>query len=215
MNLIKSLLAIPFLFLILLALGGGLAYRDYTTWVEEVRQPMVDSIAAKGNEVKSLRAEVVRAQEFDKRRQEKLIQLQELARKLESTANAMPRSANVPDLLKSLADVADKAGIEFSSFRPQIERRMEFLVITPIDVQLKGNYVQIMSFLDASANLTRVVACEKLSLDGSTAPRGGVNILTAQMTLVTYHLEEELKTGIDTSRVPPASNGVPPPKKGG
>jgi Tfp pilus assembly protein PilO len=202
MSLLKAILNIPFLPLLIVVISGALGYRDYTEWNEVTYQPLLATLETKKGEIERVRADVARAQDFDRTRKEKLMQLQELARKLELTANAMPRSANIPDLLKSLADLADKAGIEFSSFRPQAERRREFLVLSPIEVQLKGNYVQIMSFLDSAANLTRVVSCEKLSLEG-TSPRGGVNILSAGITLVTYHLEEELRSGVDTSTPPP------------
>lgn len=216
MSLLKALLRIPF-FLYLL-IGAGLAYRDYTTWRDEVRQPLLDSIESKKGEVTRLRNEVKRAEEFDQRRKEKLSQLQDLARNLESTANAMPRSANVPDLLRSLADIADKAGIDFTSFRPGAERRKEFLVITPIEVALKGSYVQVMTFLDATAHLTRVVASEKLSLDATNPGSGGVSALAAQLTLVTYHLEEDLKTNVDTSSAPtpaaPPATPAPPQGSG-
>jgi len=165
------------------------AWSEYEDWKTNVYQPRVDGLAEKRSQIAAKQAEVDRAEDFEKRREEKLAELQRLGEVLDSTKGQLPRDSSVPSLLKAMADIADATGIVFSNFRPGSERRQQFLVETPVEVRLSGNYVQIMSFLDSVANLARVVNAQRLSFD-SPQVRGDVSILTASVTLVTYHLDE-------------------------
>ncbi len=190
---IRSILRIPFVLFVLVA--GALAYRDYQTWQTEIEEPLKVEIQAREQESIAKRAEVQRAQNFEQEKAAKLQELEKLAAQLEATRTEMPRNSSVPDLLKLLADMSDRTGLEFSSFKPGTPEQKEFLVMTPIDVVLKGTYVQIMTFLDASANLTRVVAAQRLKIDLPGPLRTTANVLTATAKLVTYHLDQGFTGG--------------------
>jgi len=185
--LIHRLLEIPFILWVLIA--GGVGYYDYYELKNGPLAQIARDKEMKTTELRSLTERAEKIDEFKKSRAAKLKQLQDLGERFKATSDRLPRAASIPDLLKSLADISDKSGLEFSKFRPSATRKEQFLVITPLEVNLKGTYVQIMTFLDAAANLTRVVASEKLSIEG-VQNRSPVNIVTATASLVTYHIDD-------------------------
>lgn len=179
------------------------AYLGFNEWKTSVMEPLENELQAKNAQLATVKRESARAEDFKRRKEEKLRELQTVSQQIEATRTRYPTTPNIPQLLKDLADVADRTGIEFHSFKPQPERRQEFVVLTPIDVRLKGTYVQVMSFLDNSANLKRAVVAEKLAIDSPQVRDGSVSLVTATANLVTYSVE-------DVTTAP----GMPPPPGG-
>ncbi len=200
MRLVGLFLKIPFYLWFVLA--GFMSWMNYDEWEKTVYQGLESQLSAKKSELIEKQNEVKKIKDFERTREEKLLELQALGAKFESTQEFLPRSADIPTLLKALADVSDKAGIEFSRFAPKPSKKTNILVETPIEVVLKGTYLQIMAFLDASSNLARVVAASTLSI-GNPQPRGAVRVVEARASLVTYHI------GPDTVQAEGAVGGTP------
>lgn len=193
---IRRFLEIPLIFW--LAVAAGMGYWDYYQWQSTELVALDGRLAEKKNEAQAVKGQTTRAEDFKRQRTEKLSQIRELGEKFRSSADRLPRSARVPDLLKALADLSDKTGLEFSRFRPQPERKDVFLVVTPLEVSLRGTYLQIMSFLDATSHITRVVTAERLSLDNPIA-RGNVSVLSATATLLAYYIDDSTIEGVVSS----------------
>ena len=79
MTIIRVLIKIPFVLWFLIA--GGLGYMDHQSWETDTYQPLVAARDAKKNEVSAKQAELSRAEEFTRRREEKLKELQNRAQK--------------------------------------------------------------------------------------------------------------------------------------
>jgi type IV pilus assembly protein PilO len=203
-SIIRIFIRLPFILWFLVA--GGMGYMDYTSWETETFTPLLGQLEAKKGEVLAKQKELTRAQEFTTKREEKLKELQDLTLRLEATKSALPRTSSIPNLLKDLADVSDKVGLQFSRFRPEKERAKKFLLETPIAVDLKGTYVQVMSFLDGAANIERIIATEKLDLTNPQI-RGPAAVVTATATLITYHLDE---AAVAASVANPPAGGTQP-----
>lgn len=222
MSLIWKIIRLPFL--IWIAIGVGMAYRDYSEWESTTLTSLNGQLQGKSAEYNNVKRETSKAEEFRRRKEEKLRELQELSAKLEATRSQYPTSPNVSQLLKDLADVADRTGLEFHSFKPMAEKRQEFIVTTPIEVKLRGTYIQIMSFLDTAANLKRAVVAEKLALDNPTTRDGSVSLVNVSANLVTYSVDETadlsapVKGGAAASSGPGVNKVAPrpvtPPRKG-
>lgn len=207
MSILRVLIRLPFILWFLIA--GGLGYMDYTTWETDVYQPLLAQLDTQKAQVVAKQGELKRAEEFTTRREEKLKELQDLTLRLEATKSALPRTASIPNLLKDLADVSDKVGLQFSRFRPEKERQKKFLWETPIAVDLRGTYVQIMSFLDGAANIERIVATEKLDL-ANPQFRGPAAVISAQATMITYHIDEAAVAASVSAPQNPAGTPAPP-----
>jgi type IV pilus assembly protein PilO len=199
---IRLFLRIPFV--VWFALAGYMNWTKYQEWTEGTLVGLDAQIQQKNAELQAETAKLTQIQEFERQRETKLRELEALGQKFESSRKELPRSAAIPELLKVLADVADTSGLEFSKFTPQAARRTAILTEAPIEVELKGTYLQIMGFLDAAANLTRVVQAQKLVLD-SPETRGQVRVIKADASLVTFFLEDA---------APPAATPQNPPQPG-
>jgi type IV pilus assembly protein PilO len=176
---------IPFFLWPLIAFAW--CYTIYNNWQDTVYKPLLAEESGLRQQVDALKRQNSEAEKFDKERDEKLRLIAELGEKFNQTAGRIPRSPNVPVLLKSLADISDRTGLIFSSFRPQPLIQDEFLSITPLDMTLRGTYVQIMSFLDATARLERILTLRSLDFD-TPKRRGQGTILEAKARIYTYYV---------------------------
>lgn len=209
MSLLAKLARIPFI--LWFAVAGGLAYMDYTEWESNTLAMLDSEKSQKESRLAQVKRDTGRAEDFRRRKEQKLRELQELSRKIEATRQQYPTSPNIAQLLKDLADVADRTGLEFHSFKPGAERRQEFIVTTTIDVRLRGTYIQVMSFLDTASNLKRTVTAEKLSLENPSVRDGSVSLVNATATLATYSVDESVTSITE----PPPSTPPPPKGRGG
>ena len=64
--------------------------------------------------------------------------------------------------------------------------------ITPVEVELKGSYPQVMSFLDETAHVKRIIAAKSLELDRPEA-RAGISVVSAKATIYAYRIESEIE----------------------
>jgi len=177
-----------------LGLIGGLvlgffAWQEQKEWEESVLQAEINKVPQKESELSRKVQEVKDAQAFLTSRDQKQKELIALKEEVDKQAKSVPQKASLPALLSALADRSDITGLEFSRFNPQAEVKFRFLVLTPFTVSLRGTYTQIMSFLDAAANMERAVTTESLILDSPSSPKGGASILNATAVMVAYHID--------------------------
>ncbi len=214
MRILVSVAQIPFVIWLLIA--GALAYMDYSDWETTILQPLISESEQKSSELEQLVSLNTRAQEFDTQRVAKLKELQDLGDQFRETAGKIPRNASVSALLKSFADVADSIGIDFNSYRPQAETEDSFVRISPIDVSITGTYPQVMSFLDAVANMERIVHSKQIVL-ATSQKRGGWSRLSSKIVFETYSISQESidQESKGTVAIPPVSEDVEPPVEEG
>jgi type IV pilus assembly protein PilO len=186
MGLIKLISKVGFVLGIILAL---LTYKEQRTWEETVLVEKQNQVSSKEAELKIKVAEVNKAEQFVADREQKKKQLFELREEVDRQAKSVPQKASLPEVLAELDTRADKTGLVFSRFAPQAEVRQRFLVLSPFSVKLRGTYTQIMSFVDAAANMERAVSTQNLVIDSPSAPKAGASILNAEATMVTYHID--------------------------
>lgn len=192
MSIVRNILRFPFVLWLLIA--GGWGYMSHSQWKQDVLEPLQGELTAKQTELEKKKKEVAKGETFKAQRDAKLREIEELGEKSQATAKQLPHSPNIPEVLKALADNADRAGLDFISIKPHEAKAREFIYETPLEVQLKGSYVQIMSFLDATVNLTRVIRIDKMNLSSPTT-RGLIASLTTNVTLLSYHVDENLLRG--------------------
>jgi type IV pilus assembly protein PilO len=117
---------------------------------------------------------------------------------LKEVAAVLPKSQEIPELLKSVSSIGQQNALEFLLFKPEPEIPRDFVTEVPVGVQLKGNYHQMGIFFDQVRRLPRLINVHNLEM-GTYDEKSGK--LTARCQLVTYKL---LST-------PAATPGQPPP----
>lgn len=210
MGLIRALIRLPLLLWMLLI--GGYFYFNYTTWKTEIFQPLSIQLDTTKDQLANVQKQNREAETFEKERDSRFQELQSLAENFNQALEKLPKSSDTPGLLSNLAEISDRVGVEFTRFEPGTAALNGVLMETPFKVELKGTFVQIMSFLDEVAHLKRIVSGRSVTfkdpvLKGSTA---NVN---AEAVLVTYYFDENARpapvtapssSGTATSAAPPS-----------
>ncbi len=198
MGLIRAIIRIPFG--IWLIAFGAYMYLQYNNWQTKSYKPIVRQLAATKTELEEITEKNKRSEVFEKQKQEKLKEIQKLAEELNRALDKLPKASDIPIILSSFADISDRVGLEFSRFQPgqQSKSANPYFMETPISVQLKGSFVQIMSFLDEVSHLKRIIVGKGLTLrqdqrNSTKKTNNSTSLLNAEASFTTYHFDESAR----------------------
>lgn len=192
MGLLRALIKLPII-LWLTAIGGYLYY-SYVSWQSEQFEPLKSQIESTKSQLETLQKQNREAEAFEKERDSRFQELQSLAEEFNRALEKLPKSSDTPGLLSNLAEISDRVGVEFTRFEPGTSALNGFLMETPFKVELKGTFVQIMSFMDEVAHLKRIVAGKSINFKDPIL-RGSNAQLTAEAVLITYYFDENARPG--------------------
>ena len=148
-------------------------------------QPAQDKIAALQKQVQTSSEELNKvrkaARELPKHEQD-FLKAKEI---FELTSVLLPKSQEIPDLLRNISDLGRQSGLDFLSFIPGIETPKDFYAEIPLDIKIRGPYHNLGLFLDKISKLERIVTVnnvktEKVDLEGNEI------LLTSSCKLLTY-----------------------------
>lgn len=112
-------------------------------------------------------------------------QLEETQKEFEETAVILPKTQEIPELLRAISDRGKNAGLDFLSFKPGGETPKDFYAEIPIDIAIKGPYHNMGFFLDQVSKLERLVTVNNIKM-GSPKMESGEMLLNSTCRLVTY-----------------------------
>lgn len=98
----------------------------------------------------------------------------------------LPTEKEVPGLIEDISSIGRSAGLEIDSIALQPERKAQFYVELPIEVQVKGTYHQMGEFISGVAGVKRIVTLHDFSL----RPIDG-NVLSMNISAKTYRYDDE------------------------
>ena len=114
---------------------------------------------------------------------------QQNTKKLEEDLNIalkqLPRSKEVPALLREIYTLGKKSGIEFKTFEPQHEQARKLYAELPIKLQLVGKYNEIAVFFYRVGKMSRIVNISNLDVS-VTKSKGGEDKLSVHCTATTF-----------------------------
>jgi len=166
----------------------GLVFMDHQDWETNTYNPLIQQVEGLKAELAAAEDSLKRIEEYRKKKDEKLAEYNTLLDEFEKVRKEFPASPALPSLLKSLADISERIGLEFSNFKPAGEVPAEFLKAAQIDVKLKGSYVQLMSFLDQVSNLQRIVNTESIVMKpGATIENNQFRSIDTELKILTYY----------------------------
>jgi type IV pilus assembly protein PilO len=175
-------------------------YLQFNKWQSKTYKPLVFQLSSTKNELQELIEANKASENFEKQKQEKLKEIQKLAEELNRVLDKLPKSSDIPIILSSFADISDRVGLEFSKFEPgqQAKSSTQYFMETPIKVQLRGSFVQIMSFLDEVSHLKRIIVGKGLNLkqesqNSSSKKDSSTSALSAEANFMTYHFDESAR----------------------
>ncbi len=169
-----KLLALAALFLVPLALFYFLLYSPKTAEQERLN-----------GEISKVEDEIRKAEAVIKNLAKHKAELEETRNKFEQTVVMLPKTQEIPDLLRNISDLGKTTGLEFISFVPAQEIQKDFYAEIPINITLLGPYHNVGSFLDKVSKLDRIVTVDNIKMAQPKELTGEI-LLTSTCQLVTY-----------------------------
>ena len=144
----------------------------------EAIEKLERQVQASNDELKKVR---IAARDLPKYQKE----LEVVQAEFDLTSSLLPKSQEIPNLLRSISDLGKGAGLDFLSFVPGVEVPKDFYAEIPIDIKIKGPYHNLGAFLDAVSKLERIVTVNNIKTE-KPEQDGSEIILTSTCKLLTY-----------------------------
>lgn len=97
----------------------------------------------------------------------------------------LPTAKEVPGLLDDISGIGEDSGLAIDSIALQAERKAQFYVELPINIQVSGTYHQMGEFVSGVSAIKRIVTLH----DYSIRPAGG-NMLNMTISAKTYRYDD-------------------------
>lgn len=121
------------------------------------------------------------------RHEEELKKAQET---FELTSVLLPKSQEIPDLLRNISDLGKQSGLDFLSFVPGGEVPKDFYAEIPINIKIRGSYHYLGLFLDRVSKLERIVTVNNIKTEKVDLVDNEM-LLTSSCQLVTYRFTNQ------------------------
>jgi len=109
--------------------------------------------------------------------------LQQLDMELKKAVAQLPNQKQIADLLTNISAKAQQSGLDVLLFRPRPETFQEFYAEVPVDITVKGNFYNTVSFFDEVGRLNRLVNIDNIGFKNPTV--GGDNIILETTSVAT------------------------------
>jgi type IV pilus assembly protein PilO len=127
-----------------------------------------------------------------------------LERRLQQALTELPNEANIDELIRSLAEIGQKAGLTINDIAPQPEQKQSFYASIPIVMAVTGNYHEIGVFLDALSKLPRIVNVTNIKM-GTPKMSGEKLVVQASYVATTFRFLPETQTATATATAKPGA----------
>ncbi|WP_111498217.1 type IV pilus inner membrane component PilO [Marinobacter bohaiensis] len=110
-------------------------------------------------------------------------QMAEMEETFGALVKQLPSDTEVPGLLEDITNTARGSGLELQEIKLQPEQQRDFYIELPINIQVRGTYHELASFVSSIAGLPRIVTLH----DFTIKPTGGEgDLLNMQVQARTY-----------------------------
>lgn len=136
--------------------------------LEEVR----DKDAAIAEHLDEYKAEVARLQED-----------------LEKAKALLPNDREIGDLLKSVANLGKKVGLNFLLFRPLPDVQRDFYAEVPVEISISGGYHEVALFFAKVGQLKRIVNIQNVNMSSPVEKNGKMQVTVTGQAVTFRFLE--------------------------
>ena len=157
-------------------------------------EPSSEKIDGLLQQKQSLTAEITKAKKAAAELDKIKAAIKETEQLFKETANLLPKSKEIPALLRNISDLGKRSGLDFLSFKPGEETPQDFYAEIPVNIVISGPYHNVGYFLDQVSKLERIVSVNSITI-GSPKQDGPEMILKSNCQLTTYRF-----TGVGTDQ---------------
>jgi len=116
--------------------------------------------------------------------------LQRLDAELKKAIAQLPEKREIPELLSSISSKAQQSGLDVVLFRPRAESYQEFYAEVPVDITVKGNFHNTVSFFDEVARMDRLVNLDNIGFKNPTVSGDNVVLETTSVATAFRFLDD-------------------------
>lgn len=115
-------------------------------------------------------------------------QMKEMEESFGAMLRQLPSKTEVDDLLVDISQTGLSSGVEFTLFKPEKEKFVDFYAELPIKISMTGDYHQFGTFVSGVASLPRIVTLHDIEIKRDDKS----STLNMKMTAKTYrYLDQE------------------------
>jgi len=148
-------------------------------------QPGFENISQLNEKIDSARAELTKAKKAARKLPKYIAEVENTELKFEEAAIVLPKTKEIPNLLRNISDLGKGAGLDFLSFKPGSEDLKDFYAEIPVNITIRGPYHNMGFFLDQVSELDRIVAVNNIDMTSPEEEKGEM-LLNSTCRLVTY-----------------------------
>ena len=117
-------------------------------------------------------------------------ELSDLDAKLKLAVAQLPNKKEMADLLSSISNKAQEAGLEVLLFRPRAENYQDFYAEVPVDITVKGSFHKSINFFDEVGRLNRLINIDNIGFKNPTISGDQVIMETTSVATAFRFLNE-------------------------
>jgi type IV pilus assembly protein PilO len=187
---------------VLVFIVGGITAANYFLLV----QPEYEQVQRQEGVLRTLEDELTQKQAIANNLAQFKHEKDILERRLQQALTELPNEANIDELIRSLAEIGQKAGLIINDITPQAEQKQSFYASIPIVMAVTGTYHEIGVFLDALSKLARIVNVTNIKM-GTPKMQGEKLVVAASYVATTFRFVPEAAA----AAAGPAKPGAPKP----
>jgi type IV pilus assembly protein PilO len=116
--------------------------------------------------------------------------LQQLDAELKKAVAQLPDKREIAELLSTISAKAQQVGLNVLVFRPRGETYQEFYAEVPVDITVKGNFHNTVSFFDEVGRLNRLVNIDNIGFKNPTVTGDNVVLETTSVATAFRFLDD-------------------------
>ncbi len=116
--------------------------------------------------------------------------LQQLDAELKKAVAQLPDKREIAELLSSISAKAQQVGLNVLLFRPRGETYQEFYAEVPVDITVKGNFHNTVSFFDEVGRLNRLINIDNIGFKNPTVTGDNVVLETTSVATAFRFLDD-------------------------
>ncbi|MGH7797153.1 MAG: type 4a pilus biogenesis protein PilO [Candidatus Binatia bacterium] len=116
--------------------------------------------------------------------------LQRLDAELKTAVAQLPDKREIAELLSGISAKAQQLGLDVLVFRPRPEALRDFYAEVPVDITVKGNFHNTVSFFDEVGRLSRLINIDNIGFKNPTVNGDKVMLETTSVATAYRFLDE-------------------------
>ncbi len=153
-------------------------------------KPTAENITRVEGQIKQSEEQLKKAEQTIRNRHKYEKELEDTQAVFAEKSVILPKSQEIPELLRNISDLGKTAGLDFLSFKPGAETPQEFYATIPINIETKGPYHNMGFFLDQVSKMERLVTVDNITM-GSPKEEDNEMMLSSKCQLLTYRFTDQ------------------------